>query len=773
MEPRLAGVYVCRAELDIGSAMDQAMIEMVPYETKTHINVYPASVETDVGQRAEFVCNTTDLRPSIIRWRLASGGPLPSGITEAKGVLTIPSVEQRHYGAYTCVLSNSFGIHNKEISLIRPRQSTPESRVTVNPRKMVAPFGTSAQFECTSSVYPPQELRWTFYRDRPLPQGVELRGGRLVIPSVNQQHYGAYQCLPKNEPTGPIVELLAEPSRDPAPIYRPPVAGQPEGPLEAVIEPTKQTVPQGTTARMVCLITSGSRGSRVTWSKVNGELSERHRVDGNNMLIDGLLVRDRGLYVCNVQSPSGSMTRASAILEVEAREPPLLKIHPGVTQTISTGGSALFQCRVEGGTPEPVVRWTRADGLPMTPNTQVMENGVIRFSRVTGPEKGVYKCVAENVAGKVDVDVTLNIQPDPNSQAAALSYPTQGTVTRHNIRITQPNPHMVRAGEPLILDCQTSNPQSMVEWARVERAGNRPLMVRMPMRAVYQLPSAAPEHSGIYLCVASDGSGVSESSIRVVVRQDMMPVGPGMGGPGLASMDRAERMAVEEGSVFEATCQANVRAFWVQQSGSRSNVKIAGERLRIDPISVANTGEFICFADSPSGRIAVRRIRLEVGGKLRLRISPENQTASMGDNVAVYCIADGQSEPTSISWSRESGPMGTGVIAREGELRFTNILSSDSGGYICTALSPAGSVVGRGRAHVVVVTGGGVPQNPLPQRTPAQPRRPTGRRLNVNQMATETLKCDFPHLQPHRIVWEFNQLKELPENAQVVGNDLA
>ncbi len=43
------------------------------------------------------------------------------------------------------------------------------------------------------------------------------------------------------------------------------------------------------------------------------------------------------------------------------REPPQLELYPEESQSIQSGGSALFQCRVIGGAPSPTMTWSRYD----------------------------------------------------------------------------------------------------------------------------------------------------------------------------------------------------------------------------------------------------------------------------------------------------------------------------------------------------------------------------------------------------------------------------
>ena len=60
------------------------------------------------------------------------------------------------------------------------------------------------------------------------------------------------------------------------------------------------------------------------------------------------------------------------------REPPVIEIYPQETVTKNIGRPALFQCRTVQGIPPPTITWTRVDGRPMTQETEVLDNGVIR-----------------------------------------------------------------------------------------------------------------------------------------------------------------------------------------------------------------------------------------------------------------------------------------------------------------------------------------------------------------------------------------------------------
>lgn len=62
-----------------------------------------------------------------------------------------------------------------------------------------------------------------------------------------------------------------------------------------------------------------------------------------------------------------------------AREPPAIEIYPNQHQTVVVGGGALLQCRVTSGIPSPTVMWRRSDGRSLSPNIEVLANGVLRY----------------------------------------------------------------------------------------------------------------------------------------------------------------------------------------------------------------------------------------------------------------------------------------------------------------------------------------------------------------------------------------------------------
>ena len=61
--------------------------------------------------------------------------------------------------------------------------------------------------------------------------------------------------------------------------------------------------------------------------------SPRLEVSGAAVVVRGAAVSDRGMFLCTAESSAGS-ARASAILEVEPRQPPVVELYPEPSQTV-------------------------------------------------------------------------------------------------------------------------------------------------------------------------------------------------------------------------------------------------------------------------------------------------------------------------------------------------------------------------------------------------------------------------------------------------------
>lgn len=198
---------------------------------------------------------------------------------------------------------------------------------------------------------------------------------------------------------------------------------------------------------------SGDPQPSITWSKVGEEMNSPNVVlsNGNTVLsIRNAAITDRGMYMCTAENSGGS-SRATAIVEVERREPPRIEVYPDTRQTVTKSGSVLFQCRTLAGIPTPVVTWTRADGRPLDPHIEILRGGVMRINRVIGSEAGEYKCRAQNEAGSTEAVASLIVQEIPT-----IALEPKGSVT-------------MQVGAKLRIQCTVSgDPRPTIAWKRIK-----------------------------------------------------------------------------------------------------------------------------------------------------------------------------------------------------------------------------------------------------------------------------------------------------------------
>lgn len=80
--------------------------------------------------------------------------------------------------------------------------------------------------------------------------------------------------------------------------------------------------------------------------------------------------------------------------------------------TVSSGSTATFFCQVSGD-PLPKVTWTKEDSREMVANSGrhvLTQNGMtLTLENVTPADEGLYRCVAQNEAGRVESSATLSV----------------------------------------------------------------------------------------------------------------------------------------------------------------------------------------------------------------------------------------------------------------------------------------------------------------------------------------------------------------------------
>ena len=153
--------------------------------------------------------------------------------------------------------------------------------------------------------------------------------------------------------------------------------------------------------------------------------------------------------------------------------------------------------------PSPTVTWARVDRRPLAPNVEQLPGGVIRITRVAGPEHGEYRCTAENVAGRAEAVAALTVHRVPE-----IEMSPRGSVT-------------LRLGAALSISCLvTGDPAPSLAWARIGRTRTE-LGTFSPR---LEVSSVTKEDEGTYACVATNTAGQAEERVQVTMTQQCVDI---------------------------------------------------------------------------------------------------------------------------------------------------------------------------------------------------------------------------------------------------------
>ncbi|XP_052832935.1 basement membrane-specific heparan sulfate proteoglycan core protein isoform X4 [Octopus bimaculoides] len=650
IRPEDAGEYTCTGSDPGGIVTDTAFITVTSNTYPPTAQVEPREQTVVVGQTVEFLCTATGFPQPEFQWykngQLISRGP----------VLTLTSVSKDDEAQYVCEATNKFGA-SRVNGILHVTSSRPTLQIIIRQESVVKTVGESIQLVC----YVEQRgnlinLVWSKQNGQ-LPAKSSQRNGVLTIPFAKSSDSGVYVCtgtsdIGRSGSSTVVVTITTDSNVRPT----------------ARIEPDRMvTIPQGTTGTLRCIVT-GSPLPTVIWTKSRGQLSDHHQVSGNVLRITETMVEDRGIYVCEARNVAGSV-QASVIVEVERRELPAIDLYPKGTQSIQSGGSALFQCRATAGIPSPTITWKRVGDEPMPRNAQIAENGVIRFTQVSTLDQGGYICTATNAVGTVTATATLLISGPPK------------------ITVTPRGPIRVREGERVTIECAAEgDPKPNVYWT--EQRGydiNRSPGVVQHV-AVLEINQAKLSDSRHYVCMAENSGGRAEERIQVIVERNDVITPP-----------EDNILRVTEGKNVIVKCESQnfggSRVTWRRRNGPLPpGHTTSNGTLTIPKITKDFEGEYICQTSTTEGVFSIS-FMIIVSAATRVIISPANVAARIGEPMRLVCQAEG-SGPTTLEWQKINGVMSPNVQERDGILLFREVTAADAGQYRCLARSAGGVAEG-------------------------------------------------------------------------------
>uniref|UniRef100_A0A8C5DNN2 Ig-like domain-containing protein n=1 Tax=Gouania willdenowi TaxID=441366 RepID=A0A8C5DNN2_GOUWI len=383
----------------------------------TCIRSAPKSTEIAVyvGKTVTLECLASGKPPAQISWILPDRtfvretGTIHTSLSPMSllqnGTLQIHSANFSSKGDYKCIASNAAGadtityhLHvdssaNREgwwklclfLSTIKVGPNAPKigykspSVVTVN-------LGQSVQLSCTATGDPTPRILWISPRQEVIPASSNkfqiMEDGSLVLKKVTLADEGKYACVARNSVGDDVknMEIEVEPQE-------PYINEKKWKSSLKVLGVSYQTV------LLDCKV-EGKPEPRVWWVSPYGvSLTVPYRggrftVHQNGSLeLRGARKTDEGKYMCKAQNPLGE---ASLLVELQV-----------------------------ASIPNPELSWVLPNGTILLPGVRLQRfrhhfgNGTLQISQPAPADKGVYRCIARNVAGQAGKQYALEAGRKP------------------------------------------------------------------------------------------------------------------------------------------------------------------------------------------------------------------------------------------------------------------------------------------------------------------------------------------------------------------------
>uniref|UniRef100_A0A671UMA6 Ig-like domain-containing protein n=1 Tax=Sparus aurata TaxID=8175 RepID=A0A671UMA6_SPAAU len=626
-----AGAYHCVATNAHGDSRITVWL-LVPEAPS--VVVHPQSQAFSRGDEIRLICSASGSPPPQLFW---SHGNMLS--LNQYGVLNIRGALPEDAGNYTCLATNEVGTSSQSVSLT----------FAVTQQVILVSVGGDATLKCQATGSPPPLVHW-FKGELEVGSAPfveqDVNRGTLHIRGVQEVDAGQYTCVassPAGTSAGTVrLEVGAGPLFSEAPV--------------------DMTANVGENITLHC-VARGSPQPTVTWTDSH---SRTVQLEDGHLLIQSVWLDDEGLYICEAKNQFGTI-KTEARVSVTGLEAPLLAQGAPVITT-GIGQSLSIPCMLLDGIPLPERHWSR-NGKPLTGRMFVRSDGGLYIERATPEDAGTYVCTAVNVAGSMNITVSLEVHMPPEINAGPYHY-----VANEGVAIT--------------LSCEASGvPKPKVVWSK----GRQPLprdhsSLQSEPDGYLHIPHPTTEDAGIYICTATSPVGYASREVQLSVNSEQINVSP--------QSPKHVKMAAEVGAEVVLPCEAEgspsplvtwsrnghpippvTAGFTVLPSGS----------LRITDVRLIDSKMYTCTAENPAGNVSLS-YNLHIQAKPRIQPAPSLLKALIGQTVTLPCVVQGEPSPE-VSWFHNGLPVGTKNTT---PLRIERASLDDQGTYQCVAKNSAG-----------------------------------------------------------------------------------
>ncbi|XP_060864221.1 cell adhesion molecule Dscam2 isoform X37 [Metopolophium dirhodum] len=690
-----AQVYICMAKNRVGviHSRDVNVRAAVSQYYEVDVNKEPVIKGNSVVMKCGIPSFVADF-VIVLSWSTDKGDNFYPGIDYDGKYLVLPSGELHIRDVTPEDGTKSYQCRTKHRLTGETRLSATKGRLVITePVSSTAPkfpmmaesfksrLLQSVDMLCPAQGYPVPAYRWyKFIEGSNKKQAVTLDdrikqvSGTLIIREAKVDDSGKYLCVVNNSVGGESVETVLTVT----------------APLNAIVEPTIQTVDFGRPATLTCNY-EGNPVKTISWLKDGKRLSSH---DGRVLRIDSVRKEDKGMYQCFVRNEQES-AQGSAELKLGGRfEPPHIKEYFN-DNTMQPGVSLHLKC-IASGNPTPEINWELdSKRLSSTERLRIGQHitmagevvSYLNISSVHTNDGGHYRCVAVSKVGTAEHTAHLNV----------YGLPFIRPMDKKNIV----------SGENLFVTCPVAGyPLESITWER----DNRQLPINRKQK-VFPNGTLIIENverssdQATYTCVARNAQGHTAKGnleVQVMVLPKIVPFsfgdGPVNSGESIqvvCSVSKGDRPMSITWSFYGEALSSDM-GVTTQMLGDATNF------LSIPSAGPSNQGNYTCIAKNNAG-LDTYTSQLVVYVPPRWILEPTDKAFAQGGDAKIECKADGFPKPQ-VTWKKAIGnspgdykdikdlkPGSDDIKVDEGTLSIHNIQKNHEGHYLCEAVNGIGS----------------------------------------------------------------------------------